>query len=222
MNNKKIIILIAALVILLAGLLILSGGKKSDSDYTVPVDITEEKRSELEAERANLQSEIRETKDDTLYMDLARVEKQLGLYSSAKRNYEEFLKKYPNDQVGNSNYAALLMDMGLFEEAEEVHFGIIEFRGLSLRRLDSLVRTIEAQNEDGSRTDDLISILEDASKELGQIDYVMTKLSELYEKKGECDLAIEHLEVLRGSEEGAGNSNLDMDIENLKARCKTE
>lgn len=220
MNKKILLAVITALVILIAALAISLSGSKKSEDITVTVDITDEKRSELESKKAELEQEIKDTKEKKLYLSLAQVESQLGLLSQSKEHYKKFLQNYPNDQVGLNNYAALLYDMGLYEEAEEAYKGIIGFRGLSLDLLDKLVRSISAQNADGSRTDDLISVLEDSTRELGQIDYIMVKLADIYEAEGQCDLAVEHLEVLRDSSEGDKAALVEKDIENLKERCQ--
>lgn len=218
--NKKYKFLVALIVIfstLLALFLVIK--EPRSNDLVVEVNISDELRQEIEGRKQALIEEAESTGDKANYRDIGLLEEQLGNLGSAKRYYEEYLKEYPSNRVALQNYANLLYEMGEYNEAEIVYENIIRSYGMNISIFMRLVDSIEAQNQDGSRTEELIRILEQAVASSGQTNYLMRKLSEVYESLGDCDMAIKHLEILRDGTESAEVGDINKDIEDIKTRC---
>lgn len=219
---KKAIIPITISVIALALILIFTNSSSTPIEYIIDIELSEERRQEIEVRLAETEAEIAEHEVNNeevplrLYRYQAEDYRLLGKLSKAEQIYRDYLQKNPLDKVVQNNLGHLLIQMERYNEAEAVFRNILTNLDSDENDLRNYIRTLQLIDINDSR---IIRSLENGIQLYGQTPYLMQGLADWYERQGECQLAIDHLKIIPQLDPEF-SEQIEMDIQNLQNRCQ--
>lgn len=228
MKKRILQILVGIIVLALlvgAALLIKNAVRdRMSTRYDVEVDISDEQRVAYEQKLSDAQGRIDRKEGEgndwwLAYLDAARMSSALGRNGDAEGYYRTFLKRFPEHRVGLANYAHLLFETGRYRAAEIIYGRLVSVARIE-EDLRDYVEVIKAQNQEGERNADLLSVLEVAVADYGQTAFLMLELADLYQKMGNCELAIQHHEVLLNLVDESQKAQIENDIARMQETCR--
>lgn len=115
--SKKFSMFAAGAAIIIAGI---AAWQFWPREIVVLVDLTEEQRASLEAERRDFSQKLKENPGKVdLYLALGLTEKSLGNLSAAARVYQEGIERHETYYLFYLNLGSIYEDMGRYKDAEK-------------------------------------------------------------------------------------------------------
>lgn len=191
---KKALFILACVVVLSVG-----AWKFWPREVVVPIDLTEEQRAQLEAERVDFYQKIEaDPKNLDLYLALGLTEKSLGHLSRAADAYKKGIEQNDSFYLFYLNLAAVYEDMGRYDDAQKIIMLAIEKKPTEPESHKRLANLFKAHFQD--RSDDLDAIYQEAiERTRGDLDLMKEYARFLEDRRQYRDAWIYWQEVARQS-----------------------
>jgi tetratricopeptide (TPR) repeat protein len=220
-SRSKIYVAVAVTVIVLVAFvfsdILLNQNNQS---FSIDVEISDERRAELESGLMVVEKEIKEWREDSPPLRLYRLQAEylssLGRLSKAERVYRQYLQINPLDKVVLINLSGVLMRMDKVREAEEVYRTIINNFETDEADIYAYTQILTRLNPNDRR---IINVLEQAVSSGGQTPFLLTMIADWHISQGNCQQAIENLQIIPQIDPESADQ-IALDISRINENCQ--